>query len=329
MVARSVPLYRDLPRGENELYPHAWGVFGKEDQLGTLNHMTPERVLSALKSVATGTVVNLNLALDQFDPPLISHRGIPHHEIFGLNKFHRDDRIDNLFLQASTQLDSLRHFAHPDKGFYNGFDGEQLVVGTLDLGIQNVATKGVAGRGLLIDLDAYFKYVGKPIDHNSGQTFTVQDLTDALAFQESQILPGDILLIRTGWLKAIRNPDYVRGQVLHSPGLEPSEEIAEWLWNSQVAIAASDNLALEAWPSQKDVLPTLAEQHGALEESSHTGMLHRLLIPLLGITIGELWDLDELAEECQKRGKYDCFITAEPLNLPGGVGSPANALAII
>jgi hypothetical protein len=58
-------------------------------------------------------------------------------------------------------------------------------------------------------------------------------------------------------------------------------------------------------------------------------MLHRLLIPLLGITIGELWNLDALAELCKERKKFDCLITAEPLNLPGGVGSPANALAIV
>lgn len=329
MITPSVPLYKDLPRSENELYPNAWGIFGDKDQLGTLNHLTAERVLHALQSVKTGTVVNLNLALDAFDPPLISHRGIPHHEIFGLNKFHRDDRIDNLFLQASTQLDSLRHFAHPDKGFYNGFPGEQLTTGTLELGIQNVANRGIAGRGLLIDLDSYFKSLGKPIDQKSGQTFDVADLEAALRFQGSEVLPGDILMIRTGWLKAIQAADYVREATLYSPGLLPDESIAEWLWNKQVSIAAADNLALEAWPSKKDVLPTLAEQNGDLDLSSHTGMLHRLLIPLLGITIGELWDLDALAELCNERKKFDCLITAEPLNLPGGVGSPANALAIV
>jgi hypothetical protein len=58
-------------------------------------------------------------------------------------------------------------------------------------------------------------------------------------------------------------------------------------------------------------------------------MLHRVLIPLLGLTIGELWDLDELAEACNERGAYDFLLTAEPLNMTGGVGSPANALAII
>jgi kynurenine formamidase len=329
MVNRPIPAYKDLPRGENDLYPNAWGIFGDDDQLGTLNHLSPERVLNALKSVETGQVVSLNLALDEFDPPLIAHRGIPKHEIFGLNDYHRDDRIDNLFLQASTQLDSLRHFGHPDKGFYNGVQGEKLVVGEPDLGIQHVANKGIVGRGLLIDLEAYFESKGAPIDFNSGQTFSVDDLEAALEFQGSAILPGDILLIHTGWLKAIRNPGYERAAVLHSPGLLPDETIAEWLWNKQVAIAASDNLALEAWPSQKEALPTLAEQDGNLGLSSHTGMLHRLLIPLLGLTIGELWDLTELAALLRVRNRYDCLISAEPLNIPGGVGSPANALAII
>jgi hypothetical protein len=83
MVNRPIPAYKDLPRGENDLYPNAWGIFGDDDQLGTLNHLSPERVLNALKSVETGQVVSLNLALDEFDPPLIAHRGIPKHEILG------------------------------------------------------------------------------------------------------------------------------------------------------------------------------------------------------------------------------------------------------
>jgi hypothetical protein len=72
----------------------------------------------------------------------------------------------------------------------------------------------------------------------------------------------------------------------------------------------------------------LAEEQGRLARSTHTGMLHRILIPLLGIYIGELWDLDELAQFCADTRRYDAFLTAEPLNIPGGVGSPANAIAI-
>lgn len=329
MTNWSVPSYRDLPRGSEELYPNAWGVFGKDDELGTLNHLTPERVLFALKSVRLGQAINLNLELDAFNPPLISHRGIPHHEIFGLNEFHRDDRIDNLFLQASTQLDSLRHFAHPDKGFYNGVSGAKLNTQHPDLGIQNVAQRGIVGRGLLVDFEAYFEAKGDPIDFNSSHSFTVDDIEAALRSQGSQVIPGDILLIHTGWLKAIREPNYDRGAVLHSPGLLPDESIAEWLWDKQISLVAADNLAVESWPSSKEALPTMAERRGLLELSSHTGMLHRLLIPLLGITLGELWNLGPLAKIFNERRSFDCLIMAEPLNLRGGVGSPANALALV
>jgi hypothetical protein len=72
-----------------------------------------------------------------------------------------------------------------------------------------------------------------------------------------------------------------------------------------------------------------AEVTGSMPKSSHSGMLHRILIPLLGLSIGELWALDELAATCTMRGRYDVFLTAQPLNLLGGVGSPANAMAIL
>lgn len=329
MKQGSIPLYRDLPRDKDDIYPNAWGVFGKDDQLGTLNQLTPARVLAALDSVKTGQVINLNLPLDFFNPPLIAHRGIPSHEVFGLNEFHRDDRIDNFFPQAGTQIDGLRHFANPDKGFYNGFSGDDLIAGKPDLGIQKVAERGISGRGLLIDIDLYRKSIGKPIDQSSNEQISVADIDGALALQGSEIQPGDILLFRTGWLAAVRSGEAKISSPVVSPGLAQSESIAEWLWNNQVALAAADNVALEAWPANRENIRTAAEEKGSLERSNHTGMLHRVLIPLLGLTIGELWDLDELADACQARGSHTFLLTAEPINMPGGVGSPANALAII
>ncbi len=324
-----MPRYRELPRGLNDLHPNAWGVFGTTDQLGTLNHLNPQRVLAALASVRTGEVINLNLSLAQFNPPLISHRGVPSHEVFGLNKFHRDDRIDNLFMQASTQIDGLRHFAHPDKGFYNGVSGDLLVAGTEALGIQNVAKRGIVGRGLLLDVAAYRDSIGSPIDQSTNETISVEDLEATLKHQRSEIHAGDILMIRTGWLQAALGGITMGQSVLKSPGLDQDEKVAEWLWNSEVAVVAADNVALEAWPAKASALPTHAENGGTLERSSHTGMMHRILIPLLGLTIGELWALDTLADRCRDRGAFDCLLTAEPLNMPGAVGSPANALAII
>ena len=83
----------------------------------------------------------------QGDPPLIAHRGQLHHEVFGLNEFHRDVRIDAFFPQASTQIDSLRHFVHPDHGFYNGTPGQHISTWTEDLGIHHVAEAVSPARG--------------------------------------------------------------------------------------------------------------------------------------------------------------------------------------
>ena len=319
--------YQDLLRRPGRLRGTAWGVYGDDDQLGSLNHLTEERVRRAARLVRLGRRFTLNLSMAEFDPPLISHRGQLHHEVFGLNDFHRDDRLDNFFPQASTQIDSLRHFAHPDVGFYNGFPGERLIAGTRELGIQNVAEAGIAGRGVLLDVARYLAANGSPIDQHLNQQISAEDLDATAQSQGVALEPGDILLLRFGWVNHyVRMGHPYEGR---SCGLAQTESTAAWLWDHQISLVAADNIALEAWPADQSALgPVIAEEQGRLARSTHTGMLHRILIPLLGIHIGELWDLDELAEFCAAQQRYEVFLTAEPLNIPGGVGSPANAIAI-
>jgi kynurenine formamidase len=326
-VVDGFPSYEELLRRPGRFRGTAWGVYGDHDQLGSLNHLTEERVREAARLVRLGRRFNLNLSLAEFDPPLISHRGQLHHEVFGLNDFHRDDRLDNFFPQASTQIDSLRHFAHPDHGFYNGVAGDRLVAGTRELGIQNVAEAGIAGRAVLLDVARHLAADGRPIDQRLNQQISVDDLDATAASQGIAVAPGDILLLRFGWVNHyVRMGHRYEGR---SCGLEQSESTAAWLWDHQISLVAADNIALEAWPADGSSLgPVLAEEQGRLARSTHTGMLHRILIPLLGIYIGELWDLDELAQFCADTRRYDIFLTAEPLNIPGGVGSPANAIAI-
>ncbi len=326
---RTIPRYAELIERPGRQRGTAWGLWGPTDQLGTLNHLSPERVLSARDSILTGEVVPLNLALTEFDPPIIAHRGSIEHTVFGLNEFHRDDRVDNFFMQASTQIDGLRHFGHPDRGFYNDVDPASLVAGQPDLGIQVVAERGIAGRGLLVDVGSYRQAAGRPIDQTRNEQIPVTDLDATLAWQGSVIEPGDILLVRTGWLQHLRQSTQRAEGPLQSPGLRQTEDTAAWLWDHQVAMAAADNIALEAWPAPDSELTVDRELTGLMPKSSHSGMLHRILIPLLGLTIGELWALDDLATACRDRGRYDVFVTAQPLNLLGGVGSPANALAIL
>jgi kynurenine formamidase len=99
-------------------------------------------------------------------------------------------------------------------------------------------------------------------------------------------------------------------------GLEHSEDVVRYLWNSQLSAFASDNLAIEAWPA--DLGP----------DAFPFGALHNMFIGQLGLALGELWHLDDLVADCAADGVYETFVVSSPLNLPGGIGSPANVTAI-
>lgn len=337
MLPTVVPSYADLLERQDAPPGSSWGVFGGGDELGTLNFLTPARRLRAASLVRDGVAHSLDVPLDAFERPLITHRGTLQHSVFGLNEFHRDDRIDNLFPQATSQIDGLRHFGHPDYGFYNGADPDRLVAGSGTLGIQRFAEHGIAGRGVLLDVARYLEYRGTPIDHSKGGSIPASVLDETAAHQGIRLEPGDIVMIRFGWLgEYLAGLDEAHRSVgfedaappLVSVGIEQTHASAAWLWDHQIALAAADNVALEAWPPTGSRLTVRAEEEGRMPASSHSGMLHRLLIPLLGLAIGELWKLDGLADACHDDGRYDCMVVATPLHVTGGVGSPANAMAI-
>jgi len=104
---------------------------------------------------------------------------------------------------------------------------------------------------------------------------------------------------------------------LTSPGLEQSEAVVAWLWDHRISMIAADTPALEAYPTVAD----------APFPWTHP-LLHPILIGLLGMALGELWNLEQLAEDCAHDGVYASMLAYKPLNLVGGVGSPANALAV-
>lgn len=318
----------DAPAGS------AWRVFGSDDQLGTLNHLTPQRVLDATRSVRSGRVINLDLPLTAFDPPLIPTRGAVRHHMFANNPHHRDEYLDGFYPQAASQVDGLRHIGHPDHGFYNGTDPAAFEAGTHALGIHHFAEHGIVGRGVLVDVARYLESVGRPVDHDTNQAIPIDVVAAAATAQGVELRPGDILMLRLGWLHhhlTVRD-DAQRAtavQSLRCPGLAQSHATAEWLWDNQFALVAADNVALETWPPPEgSPFVTESERTGRTPRGPHTGLLHRILIPLLGLAIGELWALDELADACAADGVYDCLVVVKPLNLPGGAGSPANATAI-
>ena len=92
--------------------------------------------------------------------------------------------------------------------------------------------------------------------------------------------------------------------------------MARYLWDSGIMAIASDTFSVEVWP------PDFSE------EAFPFGFLHRVLIGQFGMALGELWWLDDLADDCAQDGIYECLLTSAPLNAKGGIGSPPNALAI-
>lgn len=314
----------DAPPGSS------WGLFGDDDELGTLNFISPETVTRAASLVRRGAVFNLDIAADAFDPS-VTHRGAPTHTIFSNAPYHRDDYVDNFYLQASSQIDGLRHFSHPAHGFYNGVPDEDIAVGSPTLGINRIAERGVVGRGVLIDIADHLAATGAPLDHANAAPFTVDDIEAAAARQGVRFEAGDILLLRTGWLEyALGLDDESRADMRRSPwsiGLAQSTDSLRWLWDQRIALVASDNLGVEHLPTDP-ASPFRADPSMASLTGHHAGMMHPVLIGLLGMPIGEMWALDHLAADCRADGVWEFLLTSHPLNITGGVGSPANALAI-
>ncbi|WP_296604333.1 cyclase family protein [Nocardioides sp.] len=330
---RDVPTYAELKARTDGPPGSSWGVFGTDDQLGTMNFLTAEHAVEATRLVRSGRIFNLDYAVNAFRPAPSGTRPAAQHHIFANNPNHRDDWLDSFYLQSSSQIDALRHIRHPRHGFYGGAADDDIAVGAPSLGIQLLAEKGIVGRGVLLDLGRHFERRGTPIDLASNQMFTPADLEDAAAAQGLELRSGDILLLRTGWaayyIETLSDSERAAFSTrIRHPGLAQSEEMIAWLWDRQLAMVASDDSGVEAHPVDPDSGLVDPDEPAPERGVLHNGMMHRPLIALLGLSLGELWNLEALADDCARDGVFEFLLTAKPLNLVGGVGSPPNAMAI-
>jgi kynurenine formamidase len=316
MNPERLPTYAELCARSDAPPGTSWGVFGGADELGTLNLLTPERALASAALVRTGQVFPLNWNVELPDPSPFRKPPVRHQ--VGAGTFGRDDWLDRFYLQGSSQWDSLRHIAHPRLGFYNGVPAERVDDPAGDtLGIHTVARRGIVGRGVLLDVARRQAARGEPFACD--ERFEIgADLLDAVAADEGVTIErGDIVLVRTGWTAwyaslAQSARDGIKA-FTSQPGLEPVEHTVAWLWDQHVAAVAADNLALEAMPL----------------DFTEGRCLHFWLIPCLGMPIGELWWLDDLARACAEARRWTFQLVSAPLNVRGGVGSPPNATAIL
>ncbi len=298
-----------------------WGRWGPDDEIGTANFVTPDVVVRAASLVRRGQVLSLAVPLSPRTPTDPSRPPMQH---FGKNVLLRardhgwpgasqfaDDWI-SMSPQTGTQWDGLTH-AYRDGKVWNGYDAGQALnplLGARRNAIDRLAAYFVT-RGVLLDV-VRFKGVEDEGHLPGGYPVTADDLEGAARAQGVEVRRGDALLVRTGWTAhwysatpAERATYYER-----APGLGMST--AEWLYDREVACVGVDNVSAEVVPSESgDLLP-----------------LHPILIRDLGLTVGELFWLEELAAVSAAEGVWECMFVGQPLRLSGGIGSPINPLAI-
>lgn len=327
-----VPSYAELLQRTDAPPGSSWGVFGNDDELGMLNFLTPEATRRAAQLVRTGRTFNLDYPINAFVPSIAGTRPATAHHMFSNNPNHRDDWLDSFYLQSTSQVDGLRHIRSPEYGFYNGVGDDKISLAWPDkpeLGVQLLAEKAIAGRGVLLDAKRYFEGLGEEWRLDQPRPITPEDLDSIAASEGVEIQPGDILLLHVGWAEWwLSASDEDRRDRTGTPGLAQSFDMLEWIWDHRIAMFAADNSGLEGKPKLEDSGLFLADDPPPERGPSHNGSLHRHLIPLLGLIIGELWFLDELAAHCAEDGVYEFFVTCSPLNVIGGVGAPPNAIAI-
>lgn len=298
--AGAEPAWVDLPEGS------AHGVFGVTDVLGTLNRQSEASVLEAVASVRKGRLFSLNLPLGEPDPPLF-RREIPKHRVFTTPRGNLDDVLDGFYPQSSSQWDGFLHVPDPELGFYNG-------LGRDEHGVHHWAERGIAGRGVVVDISGAIADAGGEGAFASSTSVGVEALEDARRKSGIEYRRGDILMVRTGWISWYRDQTREQREAVRdlrtAPGVEGSAAMAEYLWDNGFAAIISDAPGVEAVPS------------------SSAGSLHHRVLARLGMPLGEMWWLDDLVADCTEDGRWDCLVVSSPMNIAGGVGSPANAMAL-
>ena len=297
-----------------------WNRWGPDDQIGTLNFVTPEHVVAASRLVRKGRCFALGLPLNEkLQSGLFGGRWNPIHTMLATgtdaiagnqdaspHMRYADDAI-NMPCQASTQWDALAHIFLEDK-MYNGYDARLVDShGAQRNGIEHTRDR-MLGRGVLLDV-ARHKGVPALAD---GYAITNADLDATAQAQGVEIKAGDFVIVRTGQQEACLERGvwgtYAGGD---APGL--AFETAGWIHAKQIAAICTDTWGCEVRPNETDAI---------------NQPWHAVVIPAIGITMGEIFYLKELAEDCAADKVYEFLFCAPPLHLPGGCGSPINPQAV-
>jgi hypothetical protein len=265
-----MPRWTNRPEGSN------WGEFGVDDQLGTLNLLTPSKRLGGIREAREGLAFTLSLPLNfPGGSVLMPHRSEP--KIFpvirttgessynfafsGLNRLFNDVVSDDavlLFTQYSTQWDALGHWGQEFDAdgdgvaeivYYNGFRAGEDILSPTDsegpfarrLGIDVLARSGAQGRATLIDLEAIYGRGAALVGYDA--------LMGAIERQRAEVLPGDFLCLYTGFadllLEMDRKPDPVVLAKACAVLDGTDGRLHNWIASSGIVAICADNLGVE------------------------------------------------------------------------------------
>ncbi len=316
----------DLPRTIAELLgddaPKNWGKWGPDDEVGSLNYLTPQEALRGAAAIRTGDSFTLQVPIGKpgfKDPVHPSRTGAVRTSVSDEGFFQRgaeepssghhwaDDKIE-MFLQGSTQYDALGHLWYGGQ-IWNGYDAMTTDGELRKASILPIAERGVIGHGVLVDMARHY---GKD-SLERGESFSHIDLQEAARAQGIDIQPRDIIVIRTGWLgRYYRTTPEDFYADWNEPGLTWSPELVEWFQRMEIPNLVTDLVANETtWHESGVELP-----------------LHNALMRNLGIAFTEIVWLDDLAAACAADNRWDFLYTAAPLKVHGASGAPVNPIAI-
>jgi kynurenine formamidase len=301
-----------------------WGRWGDDDQAGTANFITRDKVAAAARGVRHGQVVSLGMTLGDGGPQTGANgrfncmcyavaSGTDHElgrQAWGgkplpLEMGFADDTVV-LHLQSSTHWDSLCHIFHRGR-MYNGYPAsESTTAGSSRNGLQHL-TGRLVSRGVLLDIPA-----SKGLDWlEDGYAITPDDLDAAAEHARVDVEEGDIILLRTGQLARCR----VQGWGTYAGGDAPGLSFltVPWLHAHRVGAVASDTWGVEVRPN---------EIEGAFQP------FHLPALVYMGLALGEMFDFDALARACAGDGLYEMLVSASPLPFVGTAGGPPGPVAI-
>lgn len=301
----------------------------REEGLGKVSILTPDIVSrAAAGEIRTGRRITLGWDLNKLECAGLGRQQCEHKIVPLLDGVAFDD-VFTFNPQQSSQWDGLRHFSQPipgtegknvkDRVFYGGTTADEILDRSGDrIGLQHWAREGIAGRGVLLDYASWAERKGLQYSTFSLHEIKLNDLEQIAKECNVTFQKGDILFVRIGmtkeWETAMsteQKSEYGCSKSPQHAGVEATEDVLRWIWDNKFAAIAGDAISWEVYPPRDPKL-----------------FLHEYVLAGWGMPIGEMFDLEELSKICSELGRWTFFVTSTPLNMPGGVSSPPNCMAI-